>query len=93
MNVQAEKGYAPRPANVADAEHLIALARKVNEKMPDEARAELNEGVLTQLAHNASAEISPMAAMFGGVVGQEVVKAVSGKVGGSLDGSQLFVGG
>jgi ubiquitin-activating enzyme E1 len=31
------------------------------------------------LAYGASAELSPMAAMFGGVVGQEVVKACTGK--------------
>lgn len=31
------------------------------------------------LAHCAAGELNPMAAMFGGIVGQEVLKAVSGK--------------
>ena len=35
--------------------------------------------VLAQLAWTARAELSPMAAIFGGVVGQEAMKAVSGK--------------
>ncbi len=48
--------------------------------MPEASRVEeLNEGVLRTLAHCASGELNPMAAMFGGIVGQEVVKAVSGK--------------
>ena len=33
---------------------------------------DLDEGVLSRLAHTARACINPMAAMFGGVVGQEV---------------------
>lgn len=35
--------------------------------------------MMRALAHCASGEVNPLAAMFGGVVGQEVVKAVSGK--------------
>jgi len=37
------------------------------------------QDVLRKLAYTSSGEISPMAAMFGGVVGQEVMKAASGK--------------
>ena len=35
--------------------------------------------MLAHFASGSSAEINPMCAMFGGVVGQEVVKAISGK--------------
>ncbi len=35
-------------------------------------QAELDEGVLRKLAGTARATLNPMAAMFGGVVGQEV---------------------
>ena len=35
--------------------------------------------LLRALASGATAELNPMAAMFGGFVGQEVVKALSGK--------------
>ena len=44
-----------------------------------EQKAEIDEDVLRLLAFGASADLNPMAAMFGGVVGQEVVKAASGK--------------
>mmetsp|Transcript_6335 Transcript_6335/g.17708 ORF Transcript_6335/g.17708 Transcript_6335/m.17708 type:complete len:697 (+) Transcript_6335:1459-3549(+) len=42
-------------------------------------QVELEEQVVLKLAHTARAVLNPMAAMFGGMVGQEVVKAVSGK--------------
>ncbi len=35
-------------------------------------QAELDEAVLRKLARTAAASLNPMAAMFGGVVGQEV---------------------
>lgn len=35
-------------------------------------QVELDEGVLRKLARTAAASLNPMAAMFGGVVGQEV---------------------
>ena len=43
------------------------------------ASADIDEQVLKLLALGASGDLSPMAAMFGGIVGQEVVKAASGK--------------
>ncbi|MEW5304751.1 MAG: hypothetical protein WDW36_007342 [Sanguina aurantia] len=74
---EAETGSMPRPAHIADAERVLALARQINDANTD--KADIDEGVLRKLAHNAGSEISPMCAMFGGFVGQEVVKAVSGK--------------
>jgi ubiquitin-activating enzyme E1 len=44
-----------------------------------EQQADVDEKVLTQFASGSSAELNPMVAMFGGIVGQEVVKAISGK--------------
>lgn len=35
--------------------------------------------MLSQFASTCSAELNPMATMFGGIVGQEAVKAISGK--------------
>lgn len=37
------------------------------------------QDVLQKLSFTAAGELSPMAAMFGGIVGQEVMKAASGK--------------
>ncbi|KAG1679642.1 hypothetical protein FOA52_006159 [Chlamydomonas sp. UWO 241] len=77
---EAEHGHAPRPADKADAAALVALAKKINEGLAEAARADIGEGaekVLALLAHCASGELNPISAMFGGVVGQEIVKAMS----------------
>ncbi|GJP35185.1 hypothetical protein CLOM_g19695 [Closterium sp. NIES-68] len=79
-----ETGRFPAPGSEADGSRVVELVREVNGRVGKEAKVE--EGVIAegeklirQLAHGASAEICPMAAMFGGIVGQEVVKACSGK--------------
>ncbi|PNH04660.1 Ubiquitin-activating enzyme E1 1, partial [Tetrabaena socialis] len=77
---EAEAGRPPRAANAADATRLYDLAAGINAAAPAGARlASLNGALLAQLAHCAGSEISPMAAVFGGVVGQEVLKALSGR--------------
>lgn len=70
-------GRLPDPGSEADADELVNIARGINDISP--ATAELDESVLRWLALTSSAELNPMAAMFGGIVGQEVVKAASGK--------------
>ncbi|GMH33109.1 hypothetical protein BSKO_00943 [Bryopsis sp. KO-2023] len=70
-------GRFPAPGNAGDAESLLAMAKEVNSKMAENAT--LDETLLGHFASGSSAELNPMAAMFGGVVGQEVVKAASGK--------------
>lgn len=63
----------------ADATKLLSYAEEINAasvcgvKLPA-----LDAEVVSKLAHCASAEINPMAALFGGIVGQEVIKALSG---------------
>ena len=42
-------------------------------------RVELETGILKKLAYTAAGDLSPMAALFGGIVGQEALKAISGK--------------
>ncbi|KAL4450533.1 hypothetical protein ABPG77_000889, partial [Micractinium sp. CCAP 211/92] len=74
---QASKGRLPEPGSEEDAAAVIAAAKSINDGSAD--KAELDEGVLRKLALTARACLNPMAAMFGGVVGQEVVKAASGK--------------
>ncbi|BDA45843.1 Ubiquitin-activating enzyme E1 1 [Coccomyxa sp. Obi] len=74
---QAEFGRLPAPHNEEDATKFVSIAKKLNETAAD--KAEIDEAVLKALSYTASGELSPMAAFFGGVVGQEVMKAVSGK--------------
>ena len=56
---------------------MVALAKAVAASAKD--KTEVDAALVEKLAYTAAGEISPMAAVFGGVVGQEVVKAVSGK--------------
>ena len=75
----AEKGRMPGPGSEEDFSVLLDLATGVNAKAGDAKVECLDERVLKHLANGASADLNPMAAMFGGIVGQEVVKACSGK--------------
>jgi ubiquitin-activating enzyme E1 len=78
----ARRGRLPAAGAAAEADELLADARALNTDAPEALKVELGEGnerVLRALAAGAAAELSPMAAAFGGVVGQEVVKAASGK--------------
>ena len=75
--LQAEQGRLPQPGSAADADVLIRKAREVNAAA--KVKADIVEDVLKLLAFGASGDLNPMAAMFGGIVGQEVVKAATGK--------------
>lgn len=77
---RARTGRLPAPNSPADAEELLSIAHEINNGGPVANKVEkLDEDVLRAFARGSSVEISPMAAMFGGIVGQEVVKACSGK--------------
>jgi ubiquitin-activating enzyme E1 len=68
----------PAPASKEDGDKLVSIAKEINAKAESKIE-EIDETVLRHLASGSSADLSPMAAMLGGVVGQEVVKACSGK--------------
>ncbi|KAJ0987622.1 hypothetical protein J5N97_005978 [Dioscorea zingiberensis] len=72
-------GHFPAAGSSKDAEKLIALAVEINENIEDGGVAEIDTKLLHQFASGSGAILNPMAAMFGGIVGQEVVKACSGK--------------
>eukprot|EP00879_Flechtneria_rotunda_P011893 GHRR01012422.1.p1 GENE.GHRR01012422.1~~GHRR01012422.1.p1 ORF type:complete len:887 (+),score=280.88 GHRR01012422.1:1076-3736(+) len=74
---QAEIDSLPRPGVSEDAEKLLAIFNSLAGKQAD--KVEVEEGLIRKFASGASGELNPMAAMFGGFVGQEVVKALSGK--------------
>jgi ubiquitin-activating enzyme E1 len=66
----------PEPHNEEHAKEVIELAKDINEKS---LKAELKEEVIRQLAYGARGDLSAIAAVLGGIVGQEVLKAASGK--------------
>lgn len=71
------KGQLPRAHNGEDASEVFkyaqALAGEGDEKV------ELDEKLLGELSYQARGDLAPMAAFFGGLAAQEVLKSVSGK--------------
>lgn len=61
----------PRPRNAEDAASLVALAKKLD--------ADADEKIITELAYQATGDLPPVAAVIGGFVAQEVLKACSAK--------------
>lgn len=70
-------GRLPEPGSLEDAETLVKVAEQLT--VGSGSQVELDATVIKWLSLTARAELNPMAAMFGGIVGQEVVKAASGK--------------
>lgn len=67
----SQHGRLPRPRNIQDAESLLALAQKLS--------SDLDEAVLKELSFQAAGDLSPIIAVIGGFVAQEVLKSVSAK--------------
>ena len=75
-------GELPALNDAAAATRLVELATELNGKRAEAERIgelESQHALLHALALTARAVINPMAAFFGGIVGQEVVKAATGK--------------
>ncbi|KAI0132761.1 putative ubiquitin-protein ligase [Xylariales sp. AK1849] len=71
------QGRLPRPMNDEDATVLIAAAKAFVEK--EKLEVEMDEKLIKELSYQATGDLNPMAALFGGLTAQEVLKAVSGK--------------
>lgn len=74
-----ELGRYPSSGSEEDAQKLISIASEMNDDQGNGRLEDINPKLLRHFAVGARAVLSPMAAMFGGIVGQEVVKACSGK--------------
>ncbi|KIM83749.1 hypothetical protein PILCRDRAFT_412109 [Piloderma croceum F 1598] len=61
----------PRARNTEDASTVVELAKKID--------AEIDEKIVTELSYQAAGNISPIVAVIGGFVAQEVLKALSAK--------------
>jgi len=78
LHAFAEKhGGLPRPHHDADAAEVLKLAQELAGK--GEEKIELDEKIIKELSYQARGDLSPMAAFFGGLAAQEVLKSVSGK--------------
>ncbi|KAG9453604.1 hypothetical protein H6P81_006508 [Aristolochia fimbriata] len=74
-----ELGRFPVAGSEEDARKLIQCAITINDGSGDAKIEQIDEKLFRNFAFGARAVLNPMAAMFGGIVGQEVVKACSGK--------------
>jgi len=70
-------GEFPRPHNEADAGEVFKIAQGLAGEGDD--KVELDEKLIKELSFQARGDISPVAAFFGGMAAQEVLKSVSGK--------------
>ncbi|KAF2458969.1 putative ubiquitin-protein ligase [Lineolata rhizophorae] len=70
-------GAFPKPHGEADAAEVLKLAQAIAEE--SEEKVELDEKLINELSYQAQGDISSVAAFFGGLAAQEVLKAVSGK--------------
>lgn len=87
----ANGGQLPKPRSTADADKVWKLAQEINGKSEFKVYnnalynnafpqvEELDEKLIKELAFQARGDITPMAAVIGGMVAQEVLKACSGK--------------
>nr|XP_054586515.1 ubiquitin-like modifier-activating enzyme 1 [Nothobranchius furzeri] len=66
----------PHSWSQADADHLVAIVRELNEAAQLE---ELDEAAVRSLSYTARGDLAPLNAFFGGMAAQEVIKACSGK--------------
>lgn len=72
-----QHGRLPRPQNKEDAAIVFGSAKAfaAQEKLD----VDIDEKLLAELSYQATGDLSPMAAFFGGLAAQETLKAVSGK--------------
>ena len=76
---QGKHSRLPKPRNSADAAEVVVLARDVFKGSGLDG--DLDEKVVAELAFQATGDVSPINAAMGGYVGQEILKACSGKFG------------
>lgn len=68
----ANNNRLPKPRNEQDAEEVWQLTQQLNEKLG--VKTELDEKLIKLFAYGAAGDLSPMVAVFGGLVAQEVLK-------------------
>lgn len=75
----AGEGRLPLAGSEEDAQKLVSITNDFNESLGDAKLGDINPKLLRHFSFGARAVLNPMAAMFGGIVGQEVMKACTGK--------------
>lgn len=80
-----EKDSLPRPGNKEDASYVYKLACDINAAVKegdfkvDDLNEEHHQKMIERLAMSAAGQVGPICAFLGGILGQEILKACSGK--------------
>jgi ubiquitin-activating enzyme E1 len=74
---ESHGGEFPRPHNDEDAAEVLKITQDLAAQGKE--KVEIDEKLIRELSYQARGDISPMAAFFGGMAAQEVLKSVSGK--------------
>ena len=72
----AHEGRLPRNQDEHDASQVVELAKNINSQV-HHVEDQVDEALLRQFAKVARGDLNPLAAMFGGIIAQEVIKASS----------------
>ncbi|CAG0925276.1 unnamed protein product, partial [Notodromas monacha] len=76
---EADKGQLPRPYNRADAEEFLGMVNDLNDAQSGGAKGEIDPGLIKTFAYTSRGCLAPICSLLGSFVGQEVMKACSGK--------------
>lgn len=84
---QQHNGQLPQPGSVEDANAVFQIAVALNAGLPDDGahfklsakEVEDEEKLIKRFAMCSRGQVSPICALLGGIMGQEVLKACSGK--------------
>ncbi|ORZ36115.1 hypothetical protein BCR44DRAFT_1479631 [Catenaria anguillulae PL171] len=76
--ITENNGRVPTPRNEDDANAVLAKAKAFAASTLKDP-IDINEKLIKQFAYQAAGDLSPMAAVMGGFMAQEVLKACSGK--------------
>ncbi|KAJ7950026.1 Ubiquitin activating enzyme E1 [Quillaja saponaria] len=79
LNFKPLREALQAPGSEVDAQKFLSLVTDINDKLTDDRLENIDIKLLRHFAFGARAVLNPMATIFGGIVGQEVVKACSGK--------------
>ncbi|XP_067886540.1 ubiquitin-like modifier-activating enzyme 6 isoform X2 [Heterodontus francisci] len=74
---QEQHQHLPNVGCLQDADELLRLAINVNETLKN--KATVNQEIVKWLSRSARGSLAPLTAAFGGIVSQEVLKALTGK--------------
>ncbi|GAM34828.1 ubiquitin activating enzyme [Talaromyces pinophilus] len=74
---EAHNGEFPRAHHEADAEEVLKISKDLASQTED--KVELDDKLIKELSYQARGDLNPLAAFFGGLAAQEVLKSVSGK--------------